>query len=116
MNSENERPVSLRELKAWSAILEEIARDLLNLMDPEKTANPADLWPHTTRNARFMADFLRDKIEPYINEGISVQRLTEDAAILNEQMKLMRLRRPDWEKEQYLALKERSEGTGEKKK
>jgi hypothetical protein len=115
-SAETDCRIPLKELKAWSVILEGITHDL-DAMDIVKT--PESVLRAAMSNARFTADFLRDKIERHIKEDVSVHRLTEDAAILDEQKELMRLRRPEWDKEQYQALierTERKERTDEKKK
>jgi hypothetical protein len=96
-SSETDRPIPRKELKMWSAILEKLRSDLGEARNNETLRHEAIL------NAQFMADFLRDKIEPYIDETISFQRLKEAAGILAEQEELMHAHRPDWEKRQFQA-------------
>jgi uncharacterized protein YbaP (TraB family) len=56
------------------------------------------------RKAEFTADYLRDMVEVYIGQDVSIQRLNEDAAIIEEQKKLMDAKRPDWEKQRWQSL------------
>jgi transcriptional regulator with XRE-family HTH domain len=92
------RHVPLGDLKAWSAFLSQIKKDLDDAIGSFSSNRPRS--SDAIENARWTADHLQDDIRLYVGPDLysSMQGLQEEKAIMEEEEELRRLHSAAWTK------------------